>query len=334
MKIIEVNELMAKNELLKFNSPVNALTSIFLILVVVGVLWQLAFMGGVLKTAPLSLLGGATTVGGYAPQATGAACTLSATQTMHIQASDADTNTLLSPTTRIYTDANAGSYQTSNVTTPNKEYTVLSTVSNYIAGKAVVKTGCETDPTVPVTQKALDTAVSMTVYNKDGLTANNNGSNRQLIGTGGAANMVINMQQSARNKHLGGIDNKFAVFIAGANTTDFDATGFSIAYDGVQCTEDYNGATPSGITGTVVIYKKVCVGDFAATDSSIHKLSMTVQAGGSTTLANHTIVANIAPYDYYVNTLNNKVETGVVKNDGSTIHAFQTANVYIGSAGS
>jgi hypothetical protein len=261
-------------------------------------------------------------------------CQTIVSQTTQVSAYDADkTGTAVAtPTVTVYTDASTGAkFAGGNSTVQLGTYDLLVQKSNY---QSVLfdnyKTGCEAAVSPSAFLKQFDTGITVTVYDSNGVTANNaSPTYNQTIGNGASATVHVKLQQSAAYKHLGGVNNQFVVWANSTNASDWDSSQESMVFDGTPCSF-YTGKQANAIAVGVVKNAFICTGDFAPNDGAIHSLDYKAQAASGTDPSSQLVTLSFAPMDYYIDTITSKVSTGAVKNDGSAIVALQTASVYYG----
>lgn len=313
---------MAKMKLMSFLTPVVAI-----VLIVAGGLF-IANSAGLLSQAPATPSGPVQQAG---PQGQ-AYCAVDQLN-LSIRSSDTDRpGTTLSPTNTIY-DSEGRIITSSSAVTSGQTYNVLSQTSGYLADYRSVAVGCTPTPSVQMSQTGFDTAITSTVYNANHITPNTISANL-TINNGSLAIAYDDLVQSASYKHLGGIEDKFVVYLNASTASNFNPSQMAITFDNQACpvlgsVASVQQATPSAIQGSV-IYAAVCTGDFAPQDGSIHTLSARIAANTGVTLSPGTTVGiNYAPVDYYKNTITGAVEKGAVKDDGSAVQTLQTDIVYI-----
>lgn len=285
------------------------------------------------KPAPLSIGGGTT--GGNQTSTGGTITVLGTTQTLSVASYDADKpGTGVSSSYTYYLNPSTGALSPGgNVTNPGTTYTVMGNVTGYFADIGSVTTGNLPSPSLTLTQKAVDTAVSLSVYNTNGVTANTEAANL-TIGSAGSGTAQIQTAQSAAYKHLSGKSNKFAVYVNATNVTDWNPAQMSIVWDNTACTALgqsglSNVATPSALK-QVLVYAAVCNGDFLPNDGSPHKLSVKFVAASGTNPVDQDASVCLAGVDYYQDTTNGAVGEGAVKDSGAAIQTLQCATVNIG----
>ena len=206
--------------------------------------------------------------------------------------------TSLSPTNTIY-DSEGRIITSSSAVSTGQTYDVLSQTSGYLAGYESVAVGCTPTPSVQVPQVGFDTAITSTVYNANHITPNTVSANL-TINNGSLAIAYDDLVQSASYKHLGGIEDKFVVYLNASTASNFNPNQMAITFDNQACpvlgsVPSVQQATPSAIQGSV-IYAAVCTGDFAPQDGSIYTLSARIAANTGVTLSPGTTVGiNYAP---------------------------------------
>jgi hypothetical protein len=276
-------------------------------------------------------LPGAT--GGLLGGGTATQCNLATTQTLKNASYDADKpgTATAGETAIVFLNAATGARNPGGLTTtPGVAYSVYTTGTNYFATLDSVTTGCTPSPTITQSQKAVDTSVSITAYDNDGISAlgtTYGAGNNLSVGSGGSATAHVQLAQSAAYKHLSGKTGKFAVFLNATNVTDWNPSQMSILFDGAVCTPYgsaglSNAATPTALGGAVVI-AAVCTGDFAVNDGSIHNLAVKYNAATGVNPGAQQTEVGIVGVDYYANTVTGAIEQGAVKDSGAAIQTMQ-----------
>jgi len=266
----------------------------------------------------------------------GGTCQLAYPQTIANASYNVDTpGTQVGATAYVFNDASTGALNSGGTTTtPNTKYDVLFTATSYFA--VLVEdftTPCTVSPALRVTQKAVDTAITTSVYSTDGLTLLT-GDVNLTIGASGSGTAHVKLLQSAAYKHLGGKDNKFAVFVNSTNASTYDPSQMSVVFDGSNCVVYgsaglSNSAIPA-VTGATLVGAWVCTGDFLANDGGTHDLAVKVQAvSGMNPTAASDFGVGVVGVDYYTNTQSGAVEFGAVKNSGAAIQAMQVVHVNV-----
>jgi len=280
--------------------------------------------------------GGAGAIAQPAPGGGIVGCALSTTQTIANATYNADKpgTALSSAAVKVFTNPATGALNPGGlVTTPGGAYTLFFTASNYFSTEKAVTTGCVASPVVSVQQKAVDTVISKTAYENNGITALSATENL-TIGTSGSSTAHIKLAQSAAYTHLSGESGKFfvGVNVTAGTQNNYAPAQMSAVFDGVPCVAYTsaglsNSATPTVITG-VYLTGWVCTGDFAANDGSIHELAVRYAAasGVNPGAENYTSV-NIVGIDRYLNDVTGVLESGAVTNSGAAIQAMQTVGV-------
>lgn len=311
---------MAKMNFNAFLMPV----ALFMIIVVGG--YYIATSTGVLSQA------GATPQN--PPQQSGPQTETCAVSDLNLSVRSSDTDrpgTTLSSTNTIY-DSEGRIIASSAAVSSGQTYDVLAQTSGYLAAYESVAVGCTPTPSIQLSETGYDTSITSTVYNANGITANTV-ANNLTINNGSVAIAYDDLVQSASYKHLGGINDKFVVYLNASTASNFNPSQMAVTFDNQACpvlgsVPNVQQATPTAIQGSV-IYAAVCTGDFAPQDGSIHKLSVRIAANTGVTLSTATVGINYAPVDYYKNTITGAVEKGAVKDDGSAVQTMQTDIVYI-----
>lgn len=298
---------------------------------VVAVFFGLAFF----VAKDMGWLGG-TTANQVAPSGTGNAnapggsvnvpvCNLAAAQTLGLGVYDAD-----KPGTGVgggfnyvFLDPNAGALNPGNLTTQvGTTYTVFSGKTDYFGAIKSITTTCTVSPTLTVYLKAVDTAVTASIINSDGLTANS--ATNQSIASGGSAVVQLRLQQSSAYKHLAGEKGTFTVFLNDSDGATWDASQMTMTFDNKQCTQ-YTGTNPSSAITGVIVKAFTCTGDFAPNDGAQHIAYIKYVA-----LNGVDPVGTVGRYvafvgdDYYQNTVTGVIANGPVKDSGAAIQTAQS----------
>jgi len=277
---------------------------------------------------PAGYVGGTTPITGV-PQG---ACVLSTQQTLGIASYDADQPGTSTPgaTFVVYNNPTTGELNPGDDdTTPGETYTVYAEAANYFAALKPITTTCIAGPPVSLKQKAVDTAVVATVFNSDGVSPNTGGS--QTVGVGGTAQVYVNMVQSANYLHLGGVDDRFVVYLSGDDITEWQPNQMSMIFDSKTCTplaqSDVQKAQPTTLSGSYLIYAAVCSGDFAPQDGNIHKLAIRLQASPGGAPGTQTLDVDFGGVDYYPNSITGVIEKGAADDTGTEVQALQNVGI-------
>lgn len=273
-----------------------------------------------------------------AASSTGCSVALSTTQTPIIATTDADTNTILSPGVTLYADTVKGVLAPSNtVTNPGQGYAALVNKTGYFGAVIPFTTPCTSaGPQYAGVQKAVDTSISMSVYNSDHRTANSVAAN-QTVGASNTASIELDLAPSAIHKHLGGApNNQFTVYFNASNTTNWDPSSMSgISTDGfANCAQNTAATTPSAMGG-VLVASWTCTGDFTGKDTNTYKINVPIAGSASYSTAGTVGSLCVVGNDYYANSVANSlgaanaVLSGPVKNTGAAIQSLQCVPVYL-----
>lgn len=271
------------------------------------------------------------TPGGLVDVAVSQGCVLSVAQTLAVGSYNADKpgTTIATPSVQVFSDAATGKLNPGNMTTqPGYKYKAWAVKANYFGAADDITTGCVASPQLSLYQKAVDTAVSSTSFNANGVTLNTQTAN-QTIGSSGVGSIHLKLQQSASYTHLSGANNKFSVFLTATNVTDWDTTQTVVSFDGKECTT-YAGAQPTALTTGVLVKGWDCDGDFSAIDGNLHTLDVRLAAANGVNPDSQSLIVNFVGNDLYQDTVTGVFKVGGVKNDGSAIQTMQTKTVYVG----
>jgi len=282
---------------------------------------------------------GAIAPGGAAPGAGIAGCTLSTSQTISNASYNADkpgTATTGGYPTYFVNPATGELNAGGATTVPGGTYTMFERATSYFSTVKTVTTGCVASVPVSVLQKAVDTAVSLTAYENNGITALAVGTENLTIGASGSATAHIKMAQSAAFTHLSGDSGKFAVFInvTAGTQNNYSVSQMSAVFDGMPCVAYTsaglsNAATPAVLTG-VYLTGWVCTGDFAANDGSIHELAVRyAAASGINPNAGAGTNIGIVGIDRYIDGTTGVLSLGAVSETGAAIQTLQTVSVNV-----
>lgn len=260
-------------------------------------------------------------------------CQLGVVQTLGNITFDADkpSTEITARNTTVYLNSATGAVNALGTTTsPGGTYQILYTKFGSFSAFVPVTTTCTASIPVPGYMKTVDSGVTVSVFNTDGITANSGTSGNLSISSGGSGTFHVKMSQSAAYKHLTGDSGKFAVFmnVSSTNQTDYDGSQMSATFDNVPCvpygqvgqTGLDNTKYPVTVTGSV-FFAAVCSGDFAPNDGSIHDLAIKVQASNGINPGGLDMSVNFVGIDRYKNTITGKVELGAVRDDGKQTEA-------------
>ena len=280
-----------------------------------------------IKQAPqsASLVG----AGGTAAVAA-AACNLPSVQTLSVTAADHDVgSTLASPLYWVYKNKDTGELFGGNTTVnPNTKYDVYVSQSTAFADVVSIDTDCLPSPSLRVPLKVVDTPTVLTV-NSNGVTPNTAVTSNQTLAASSGATIYVKMSQTAAYRHLSGPTNEFAVFVNATNLSSWDPSQMSASFDGKQC-NDYTGATPTAVGG-YILRGWVCNGDFLPNGGEQHTLAIKLQSSSTfaTMTTGQSISVSYVGISRYINTQNNKVETGAVLNTGGAIQTMRHTPVWV-----
>lgn len=261
-------------------------------------------------------------------------------QTPQWTAIDFDQGTAVAPTANVTLKNYAtGVIYQATTTTPGMVYYNLVSTTNYANDLVTMRTGCsETGPVGAGTQKAIDTSVSFAVYNQGGHTLNTAAANQSMTGAS-TKTFDVEITPSAKNKHIAGFDNHFAVIFNVTSTANWSASNFAVklvsgfATSGAQCVQMALPTNPAAATGFLAAFD--CEGDFSAADTGTYKIDASVYPVSTYAAGDDSIEIGIAPIEYYqqvnaqVGKPKGSIQVGVVKDDGSAIQAIQWKSVYV-----